>query len=799
VFAAVTLAPVLLAIAWLLPGAGLLLAGRLLPSPMLVIFIPLTIALFYFAMRQLPVSWPKFASGRPAALAAEAPAPAAAPVAAPRATGPAPAVAPAPALGPRGRRARPDAPAWAVLTTVAIALGFAAWQALERSQQLIVFRDPGEYFQYAWWIAEHGTARIPTYPGAFGSIPGLQFTSPGFLANGSGLTPAFMAGLPLAIAAGLWAHGVGGGLLVAPFLGGCAILSFAGLAGRLAGGRWAPAAALVLAVTLPEQYASRTSLSDPLVQVLLFGGLSLVLDSLVVNTPGFRPPGLRPAPKARGRRVAWQAMTLAWFGGIALGLTVLANIGSLAILLPLFPFLALIFIARRPQAGPLTVGLVIGAGLSVLEGVTLARPYLATLAPQLHDIGFAAAAFGVLTALIAPFAFPAVRARARRVTRWRMPVMGLGGQTRRIPVVRALAEGVALLIPVAALIGLAIRPSVQVTKGATDPYVIDFVAAVQRVAGLPVDGRQQYYEQSLNWVIWYVGLPAVLLAVIGAALLGRRCVRALFQWRGTPVAARFWALPLMVFFWATAVTLWDPATLPDQPWASRRLVPVVLPALICLALWVCSRIRMRGSELGAGPLTGGLVVACSVLALAIPAAVTTFDPGYVSATTSSGSSASATTSSSVTSATGPAASTSGTTGARHLAVRGMALRTTYTREYPAVFRICKSIDQSTSVLIVDASTTDALAQTVRGMCGVPVARLTDTSSSAVQQAVTAVQHAGRQPVLLGSTSASVAVTGAQPRQLVNLKTAQDAHLLTGPPAAPWELDYTVWLATPAAS
>ena len=53
------MAPALLAVAWLVPGAGMLLAGRLLPLPMVIIFVPLAVALCYFAMRRLPVSWPR--------------------------------------------------------------------------------------------------------------------------------------------------------------------------------------------------------------------------------------------------------------------------------------------------------------------------------------------------------------------------------------------------------------------------------------------------------------------------------------------------------------------------------------------------------------------------------------------------------------------------------------------------------------------------------------------------------------------------------------------------------------------
>ena len=113
VFAAVTVAPALLAVAWLVPGIGMLLPGRLLPLPMVIIFVPLAVALCYFAMRRLPARWPGFgASGEP-------------------------------------RRV----PAGAVLAMVVIAAGFGVWQAWLRSEQVFVAGDPGVYLQYGHWIA----------------------------------------------------------------------------------------------------------------------------------------------------------------------------------------------------------------------------------------------------------------------------------------------------------------------------------------------------------------------------------------------------------------------------------------------------------------------------------------------------------------------------------------------------------------------------------------------------------------------------------------------------------------------
>ena len=112
--------------------------------------------------------------------------------------------------------------------------------------------------------------------------------------SGSSVTPAFLPGLPLVLAGGAWLGGLGGALLMPAVLGGCAVLSFGGLAGRLCGAWWGVAGQLVLAVSLPEVYVSRTPLSEPLVQVLLFGGLCLFIDSFACARA-----------RRRGRAAGW--------------------------------------------------------------------------------------------------------------------------------------------------------------------------------------------------------------------------------------------------------------------------------------------------------------------------------------------------------------------------------------------------------------------------------------------------------------------------------------------------------------
>ena len=700
VFAAVTVAPALLAVAWLVPGIGMLLAGRLLPVPMVIIFVPLAVALCYFAMRRMPARWPRFGA---AALDAD--------------SGPA-----------AGARRKAGVPALAVLAMVAVAAGFGVWQAWLRSEQVLVAGDPGVYLQYGQWIAGHGTVRVPS---------------------------------PAAV------------------LGGCAVLSFGGLAGRLVGAWQAVAGELVLAVCLPEIYTSRTPTAEPLVQVLLFGGLCLFTDSFVVRR---RDAGGRGGPGG--------GLALAGLGGLALGLTVLASVGSLATLLPVFPVLAVLFVARRPQAGPFCLGLLAGLGAGLAAALMLARPYLASLSAQLHLIGLCAAGFGAATVLAALLASPGARSRVRRACAFNVRFKWFKGERLVLPSLGSVAQWLALVLPVVVLIGLAERPYLQTVRGQTDPAMIRQVAALQRLERLPVDGLRQYSESSLYWVFWYLGVPAVLLACAGAAALGRRLVQAVLEGRAfvsSPAAVsatRLWGLPFLITAWSVVTVLWDPAVVPWQPMASHRLVPVVLPGLVLFAVWMSSRLTARAAALGASRAVVALTAACCVLALAIPALVTTLNPG-LTAQPSVGR-----------------YSSSLSKLVSRLQLRGVGATATYGGSLSAASALCAAIGPSASVLFTDPSTAATFAPAVRGLCGQPAALVAHGTSSAssaadLAQAVYSVERAGRRPVLLGPTRSSVSLSGAVPRQVISLQTSGDAEDLTGAPAGTWPVTYSLWLAVPS--
>ena len=124
-------------------------------------------------------------------------------------------------------------------------------------------------------------------------------------------------------------------------------------------------------------------------------------------------------------------------------------------------------------------------------------------------------------------------------------------------------------------------------------------------------------------MIWYLGAPAVLLGAFGLAMLARRCTKALLTWSDPSAVARVWALPAMIAIWVIVTVLWRPAVAPDQPWASRRLVPFVLPGLILGAMWAAAWLKDQASQLGRTRITSGIVASCCVASLLIPTALTT--------------------------------------------------------------------------------------------------------------------------------------------------------------------------------
>ncbi len=733
-FARITVLPAVAVLAWLLPGLPLLLAGAFLPVPMLLISVPLAVALGVLGLRRVPVSWPRALSGE--------------------------------------RRERRRDAWYGLAGTVAVAAGFAVWQLIFRSEPVIVLRGSGAYLQTGYWIAQHGSLPIPQSLAAFGgSHPGLSFSSTGFFAQGSSVVPASMAGLPMLLAGAFWVHSISAATALGPVIGGLAILAFGGLTGRLAGPRWAPAGALVLGFTLPEQYVSRSALSETTAQVLLFGGLCLVIDAVTLaraNGAGAR--ALAATDGQRWPSARWQFTRRrrphgqpGWFtpqramialGGLALGMTSVVQVGGLLDVVPAIAFVGILIVGRRALGGAFSIGLIVGVAYGLADGYLLARPFMAALKPLPEVIGLIAVWVAALTlAGVELLRYPRLRGGLRRVLA-RRPL-------------RWLPQACALLA-VAAFIGLAIRPYLQTVRGPATGPAADYVALLQRIAHLRPDPGRTYAEDTLYWVLWYIGFPAILLGGFGLALLVRRCVRALVSWTDPQGAARAWGLPLAIICAGSAAVLWYPAVAPDQPAASRRLVPLVLPGLIVFAIWASAWLVGRARDRGAGAVATSFVGVCCVAALLVPTAVTTFGLGLTH---------------------------SGKGGALQSVADGLATKRIGAGEINAVRGLCASIRPDSSVVILDRRVAERFLQVIRGMCGVPAASMAGQPAAAVATVVSGIGAVGRRPVLLAARPRQLAGYSS-PVRVLDLLTTQDPHTLTQPPAGPWPVRYVIWLAVP---
>ena len=166
----------------------------------------------------------------------------------------------------------------------------------------------------------------------------------------------------------------------------------------------------------------------------------------------------------------------------------------------------------------------------------------------------------------------------------------------------------------------------------------------------------------------------------------------------------------MIALWVIVTVLWRPAVSPDQPWASRRLVPFVLPALILGGIWAATWLKDQAAQLGRTRVTSAFVAVCGVASMLIPTALTTADLGVT--------------------ATGVTA-------------HGMAFRAIGTGELTAVNGLCQAIGPDASVVIVDQLTADRFAQVIRGICGTPAAVLDQPRRDGPHRG--GGRHRGRRP------------------------------------------------------
>lgn len=386
-------------------------------------------------------------------------------------------------------------------------------------------RDMSVYSNHAVWLARHGTldvlypwpASAAYFAEAFTGFPGLYRTQPT-------MTVQFAHVFPVWLSQTFASAGFEGMYRAnAPLM----LLGLATIHGvlRCFVNRWlAAVAVLLLAFNPATLWMARTSLTEPMMQWFIWGGILLFLAN---RTPASRAQAV--------------------FAGMLLGFAFFVRIDSLLLL----PFILAGHAAMRSvHGGDVAVPwkFFYVAFLTVMTAAMLyyffySRPYLDPLSAQVGRILMMAIACALF--LLLTFYEP-VRARISSRVR-----------------TRVFAGSVIAAVLLTAAYMTWVRPI-------REPFDLF------NWPGTHLHNTRSYVEDGFINLAAYVSPIGLVAALAGAAWV---------IWRALTGRWRPLALPMFfVILGYTALYSWNQSISPDHLWAIRRFVPVVLPGIMILAL-----------------------------------------------------------------------------------------------------------------------------------------------------------------------------------------------------------------------
>lgn len=427
-----------------------------------------------------------------------------------------------------------------------------SWYLVQRghtAEMIGLDRDPAQYTLSALYLVHHPTPDVaidPALPGLAARVPGLLTD---FLEGNTGATNHIQGSdlLPGLLAVFGWLDGTAGVLAGNVAIGALALLSVYALSRRILGPLWGLAPMVLLAVTMPLAAFSRMPYTEPAALIFVCG--MLVALWVAVERRSLRLYALSG--------VFAGATMVARIDG---GLTIVAGLAAVA-LLAIGPVTA----ARR-RDGRLAMltflwGAVPAAALGWLDLKVHSPKYLANLGGELNPVLKAIPLVLVLGLAVSWF-----RPLTGRVASW------MSGHRRGL----AIGAGIVVALACAAMVTRPLWLVQHFVRNRDGGDYVGAVAARQKSEGLPIDGTRSYDEMTVSWLAWYLSWAVVVAALIGAVFVAvhfcrRRDARLLVVW----------TVPVLV----GAVYLNRIAITPDQIWALRRLLPVVIPATAIAAVF----------------------------------------------------------------------------------------------------------------------------------------------------------------------------------------------------------------------
>jgi hypothetical protein len=459
-------------------------------------------------------------------------------------------------LGPTGARDPRAALGGAIALGGATVWFFAnlRWAA----EYLVVRRDPGFLTLSALWLTHHPSTDITALGTAAAAqgFPSLLADQPqAWNLNGDMIQPQGAKMLPALAAVGGWIGGETGVLYSNLAVGAIGLLATYVFARRMMGPIAALVPALGLSLTVSHIWLSRANYTEPITMVLLLAALAWAWQGVKQRRIG----PLIAAGIASGStllaRVDGPLFSLGVASGVAVALAV-SRIGSLR-------WRSTAFVAFAAAQATLTL-----VGSASLW--RWSRAYVQRLGAESGNLQIAyTIAIGLL--IVVAVTAPAVDQWRRRRTAGRtrahraLPRFATYARTHLAVAMGALTFLVFLV--------LASRPLWMTAHTSLADFQVNYVAWVQGIQGLPVDGTRTYAENTITWVSYYLTWPVVVLGVVGFSLAATRLGRG----------AAMWAIPLAGLLVPSLLYIVLPAIMPDQVWAIRRLAPSFVVGLLVFA------------------------------------------------------------------------------------------------------------------------------------------------------------------------------------------------------------------------
>jgi hypothetical protein len=523
--------------------------------------------------------------------------------------------------------ASPAAAHGATLAAIGLALVFLAITGVFHSEHLLVDRDPGAYVNSGRAIAGQHSLPSVTRVGPFKDRK-FFVSSPAFNES-SGEQTWFLPMLPVLLALGWSIGGFTGLLMVPPLLGTLGLLACYALAARVVGPRWAVLVPALLLVNPLQSWFARDAYSELVVQVVVLGGIWLYLQ-------------VRSAAAPRVAAIA----------GALIATSVLARFDALAIVAALTVFVALEWTRCDEEESPTRRRRAIAVFGLVMLGATLYCSVLAYVSSRAYLHWHRGSTRPLYALLLAAVAFAAIWMLGHRIR------PGTGARAASALATVWLSCGLAIAV---CLWAYFLRPG-----RASQAFSLNRIDAI-------VPNRHEWVRAQSHWSArWFVswfGASAVVLAVGGLLVLFRRALRR----DAAATVLVLVVVPIAVLY------LWRPSVAPDQPWAMRRFLPVVIPGVAIAAVVALHRLWFAARRLrNLAPRTFAYV---AIIALAFA----TLAP-------------------------------SGVATAQLLQARAQHGAATEVR------RLCDALPRNASVLVFPASYLDyQMTQTIRGFCLVPTA------------------------------------------------------------------------------